>query len=165
MTRRTIVVALAVVALVGGLVAWGVVWQERSTDAARNSAVVDVTDSGAVQREVSTILTRVLAYDAASPDQTRAAAEELLVGSAREEHETLFASLLERAKDQQLVMDVEVQAAAVQELHGDEATLLVFLDQTSRRATDQEASVAAAQLVVDARRDGDTWKVSGLRVL
>lgn len=165
MTRRTIVVALAVLALVGGLVAWGAVWQERSTDAARNGAVVDVTDSGTVQREVSTILTRVLAYDAASPDQTQAAASELLVGKARTEHETLFASLVERAKDQELVMDVEVQAAAVQELHDDEATLLVFLDQTSRRATDQEASVAAAQLVVDARRVDGTWKVSGLRVL
>lgn len=165
MTRRTIVVALAVLALVGGLVAWGATWQERSTDAARNGAVVDVTDSGTVQREVSSALARVLAYDAASPDQTQAAASELLVGTAREEHETLFASLVERAKDQQLVMDVEVQAAAVQQLHGDEATLLVFLDQTSRRATDQEASVAAAQLVVDARRVDGTWKVSGLRVL
>ncbi|TCI97564.1 hypothetical protein [Aeromicrobium sp. IC_218] len=165
MTRRTIVVVLAVVALVGGLVAWGAAWQERSTDAARNGAVVDVTDSGTVQREVSSAIARVLAYDASSPDETQAAAEELLVGKAREEHATLFASLVERAKDQQLVMDVEVQAAAVQQLHGDEATLLVFLDQTSRRATDQESSVAAAQLVVDARRVDGTWKVSSLRVL
>jgi Mce-associated membrane protein len=126
---------------------------------------VDVTGSGTVQREVSTALGRVLSYDATSPDRTQAAAKELLVGKARQEHATLFASLVERAKDQQLVMDVEVQAAAVQELHDDEATLLVFLDQTSRRSTDREASVAAAQLVVDARRVDGTWKVSGLRVL
>ncbi len=165
MTRRTLAAAVGLLALVAGLVAWGAVWQERSTDAARNGAVVDVTESATVQREVSTILGRVLAYDLGAPERTEAAAKKLLVGAARDEHATLFTSLQERAPEQQLTLEVQVQAAAVQELHGDEARLLVLLDQTSRRAADDESSVAAAQVVVGARKVGDAWKVSSLRIL
>ena len=84
---------------------------------------------------------------------------------AREEYDLLFASLEERAPGQKLLLTAQVQVAAVKELRGDTAKLLVFLDQASQRATDDESSVSAAQLAVDAERIDGTWRITGITPL
>jgi Mce-associated membrane protein len=63
------------------------------------------------------------------------------------------------------VLSAEVQSVAVKTLSPSTATLLVFLDQSSQRATDKQASVSAAQLQVDAARIGGEWKVTSLKPL
>lgn len=156
-----LLVALTVVGLVG---AWRG-YELRSTPAAQNLAVVDTTAIAEVQSEVSQALTRVLSYSYDDPEPTEQAADEVLSGQAREEYDTLFASLQERAPGQQLVLTAQVQTAAVKELTTDTARLLVFLDQSSQRADDDEASVSAAQLAVEAERVDGAWKVTGLTPL
>ncbi|MEI5675083.1 MULTISPECIES: hypothetical protein [unclassified Nocardioides] len=89
----------------------------------------------------------------------------MLRGQAREQYDTLFESLAERAPGQQLTLSAVVQLAGVQELTKDKATLLVFLDQRSSRADDEEQSVSAAQLRVTAEQDGRTWVITGLQPL
>ncbi len=156
-----LLVALTVVGLVGAWMAYDL----RSTPAAQNLAVVDTTATAEVQSEVSQALTRVLSYRYDDPAPTEQAADEVLSGQAREEYDTLFASLQERAPGQQLVLAAQVQMAAVKELTADTARLLVFLDQSSQRADDDEASVSAAQLAVEAKKVDGAWKVTGLTPL
>lgn len=63
------------------------------------------------------------------------------------------------------MLTAQVQATAVKHLTDDKASLLVFLDQSSQRAKDKEATVSAAQLAVTARRVDGEWKISSLKPL
>lgn len=157
--------ALVVAMLVIGLLGWWMAYDIRSDSAADNHAVVDATATAAVQTQVSKALTMVLSYDYGDPGSTEKAADALLAGDARKEYETLFASLQERAPDQKLVLTAQVEASGVKKLTDDSAELLVFLDQSSRRAGDKEASVSAAQLAVTATKADGTWKITELKPL
>jgi Mce-associated membrane protein len=166
MSRRTALLLALAVALVavGGLGFWRA-HELRSTPAAANLAVVDATATADVQSEISRALVRVLSYDYSDPTITAQAADEVLAGKARDEYDVLFASLQERAPGQKLVLSAQVQVAAVQELTEDRASLLVFVDQSSQRTSDKEASISAAQLSVTARKSGDDWQITRLQPL
>ena len=156
---------LAVVLLGVGALGFWQADQARSTPAAENAAVVDPTATAQVQAEVSQALIKVLSYDFSDPAPTEQAANAVLIGAAREEYDLLFESLQERAPGQQLVLSAQVQAAAVKKLDDDSAELLVFLDQSSQRSTDQEASVSAAQLAITAQKVAGTWRIAALQPL
>lgn len=163
--RRHWALLLAVVLLVGAGVAFWQADRERGTDNVGNFAQVDDSTTESVVAAVSTALVRSFTFDYSNPDATEQAADEVLRGAARKEYDLLFEALRTKAPDQQLVLSAKVQVSAVQELEGDKARLLVFLDQASQRVTDKEASYYAAQLSIDAERiDGD-WRVTGLRPL
>lgn len=163
--RKNLAVLGALVMLVVGGVGWWMAVDPGGSSAADNRAVIDATASAQVQSEVSRGLTQVLSYDYADPGRTTSALDAVLSGAARKEYDTLFASLQERAPGQQLVLTAAVQGAAVKELTGDTAKLLVFLDQSSRRADDKEASVSAAQLAVTAKKVNGAWTITGLKPL
>lgn len=163
--RRGWPVALAAVLLVVGLLGWYMSIDLQRSEAADNGAVVDSKTTAQVQASVSQALGRVLTYDYQDPASTEAAADELLAGAARTEYDTLFTSLQERAPGQKLMLSAQVQAIGVKELHGSTARLLVFLDQSSRRAKDDESSVSAAQLAVTAKKVGGVWKITQLKPL
>lgn len=148
-----------------GVAGWAAAWGVQQNSAAQNNALIDAAATAEVQAQVSQALTRVLSYDFEDPQATEDAAERYLAGAAREEYETLYATLEEQAPDQQLVLSAQVQVAGVKQLDEDVAELLVFLDQASHRASDEEASVSAAQLSVTAERDGDAWTITGLQIL
>lgn len=164
-TLRWLVAGLAVALLV---VAAVLAWQThtlREDPALENRAQLDK----AIQEDVITVvsrgLTQVLSYDYTQPEATRAYADQVLAGQAREEYDTLFASLQDRAPGQKLTLTAQVQVAGVEELSGSKATLLVFVDQKSQRKQDKEASVSAAQLDITAERKGTTWVITGLKPL
>lgn len=163
--RRNLTLVLAAVLLVIGLLGWWMFVDLRSAASSDNAAIVDTKTTAEVQASVSQSLTRVLTYDHADPKATSSAADAVLAGAARKEYDTLFASLQERAPGQKLMLTAQVQVAAVKHLEGDSAKLLVFLDQSSRRAGDKEASVSAAQIAVSAKKAGGTWKVTSLKPL
>ncbi|MFC5677035.1 hypothetical protein [Aeromicrobium endophyticum] len=163
--RRAVPLALATILLAVGLVGWWTWFDLRSDDPSDNGAIIDSKVTAQVQTSVSQALGRVLTYDYQDPATTEAAADDVLAGKARTEYDTLFASLQQRAPGQQLKLTAQVQAIGVKELRGDKATLLVFLDQSSQRAADQESSVSAAQLAVTAEKKGSTWKITGLKPL
>ncbi|MGH1562163.1 hypothetical protein [Mumia sp. DW29H23] len=163
--RQHLVVILSALMLAVGVVGLWMAYDLRSADAAQNLAVVDEDATAEVQSEVSQALVSVLSYDYADPAPTEQAADQVLAGDAREEYDKLFAALEERAPGQQLTLTAQVQVAAVKTLDDDSAELLVFLDQSSQRATDKEASVSAAQLSVQAEKVDGAWKVTGLTPL
>lgn len=156
---------LAVALLVGAGVAFWQADRARGTDNVGNHALVDDTRTTEVQSAVSAALVRVFSFDYSDPSPTQRAADELLAGDARTEYDQLFAALEEKAPGQKLVLTAQVQVAAVQELEGDRATLLVFLDQASQRASDEESSISAAQLSIDAERVDGAWRIVALRPL
>lgn len=163
--RRNGALVVAGVLTVAALAFFGWAYVQQNTDHVGNHAVVDVDATSEVQTEVSQALVRVFSYDHADPAPTLQAADELLAGQARDEYDTLFAGLEEEAPDQQLLLTAQVQIAAVKELSDDRASLLVFVDQASQRASDDESSISAAQLFVDAELVDGTWKVTGLETL
>jgi Mce-associated membrane protein len=163
--RRALPLTLAAILFAVGFAGWALWFELRGDDPSDNGAVVDSKTTAQVQASVSQALGRVLTYDFQDPATTEAAADAVLAGKARKEYDTLFASLQQRAPGQQLTLTAQVQAIGVKQLHGDKAQLLVFLDQSSQRATDQESSVSAAQLSVTAEKKGSTWKITGLKPL
>lgn len=165
MLRTNWPLLLAAVLVAVGLTGFLQAHQERSSAAADNLAVVDADATAKVQSAVSRTLTEVLSFDHSAPERTQAAAETLLFGDAQEEHATLFETLKKKAPGQKLVLTAQVQAVGVKELTEDTAKLLVFLDQSSQRAGDKEASVSAAQLAVKAKKVDGAWKVTSLKPL
>lgn len=164
-TLRGAVVGLSVALLVvAGVLAWQTRSLQNDSDL-DNRAQLDKSAQESVVTIVSRGLAQVLSYDYQQPDATRAFADQILDGQAREEYDELFKSLEERAPGQKLTMTAQVQVAGVKELSDSKATLLVFVDQRSSRKADDEASASAAQLSVTAERKGDTWVITGLKPL
>lgn len=131
-----------------------------STD--RNVAVVDAAATSQVVGQVDTALTRVLSYRYSDPGATQAAAKQVLVGDAAHQYDVLFAALQKRAGGEKLTLSAKVVSAGVTSLVGNRAELLVFLDQTSTRASDGTTSASAAQLRIAAVRTHGSWRVSEL---
>ena len=77
----------------------------------------------------------------------------------------LFTQLQKRAPGQKLTFIAKVVTAGVSTLAGDSAQLLVFLDQKSTRASDGQSSVAAAQVLISAKLQGGTWRITELKPL
>lgn len=163
--RRHLLLVLAAVVLVAGGLAFWQADRTRDVDNVGNHAVVDATRTTEVQSAVASALVRVFSFAYDDPEPTEQAARELLTGKASEEYALLFKSLEEKAPGQKLVLTAQVQVAAVKELDGDKASLLVFLDQASQRVTDKESTVSAAQLSVGAQRVDGTWRITSITPL
>lgn len=166
--RRRFVVAL-VLLLVATMVVLGIVLLVRAgqagDDADGNQALVDQAATTQVIGEVSQALNVILSYDYRDPDASQRAADGVLVGAASGQYQTLFTQLQKSAGDQKLTLTARTVEAAVSSLSGDTASLLVFLDQRSTRASDGASSTSAAQLRITAVRQGGTWKIGELTPL
>jgi Mce-associated membrane protein len=159
----TMVLAIALGAV--GVLGWVRAHQIHAASPAQNQALVDATRTEQVIGAVSKSLTAVLSYDYAEPTRTQTAADHFLTGKARQQERTLFEALQRKAPGQNLVLAASVQAAGVVSLKPHSATLLVFLDQSSQRASEKQKSISAAQLRVSATLVGGQWKVDGLEPL
>lgn len=125
-----------------------------------NQALVSTGDTQEAVSQVSTALNQILSYDMANPKPAQEAAKRWLVGDAPAQYQTLVTALGKAADGQQLTMVAKVSTAGVLSLHDGTAQLLVFLDQQSKRASDQSSSVSAAQVQVTAMRTPDGWRIS-----
>ncbi len=134
----------------------------RSQSSAKNGALADSTATSEVIGQVSTALNKVLSYQYANPTATQQAADQLLTGDASTQYKTLFTALQQKAPGEKLTLVAKVVTAGVTTLHGNTAQLLVFLDQSSTRASDKQSSTSAAQLDVTAIKQGSGWKISEL---
>lgn len=162
---RSVVVTVAVGMLIVGAIGFWRAHADESVPARQNAALTDATTTAGVQSAVTRELGQILSYDYSDPATTQRAAKNVLTGKARSQYDELFAALQKRAPGQKLTLTATVQAAAVKELTDRSASLLVFLDQSSKRASDKETSVSAAQISVTAQKVGSTWKISALRPL
>ena len=125
-----------------------------------NQALVSSGDTQQVVSQVSTALNQILSYDMANPKPAQDAAKQWLVGDAPAQYQTLVNALGKAAAGQQLTMVAKVSTAGVLSLHDGTAQLLVFLDQQSKRASDQSSSVSAAQVQITAVQTSGGWRIS-----
>ena len=134
----------------------------RSTSSAANAALADQAETTEVTGQVTTALTKVLSYSYSNAGPTQQAAAQLLTGDAAGQYKTLFAALQKKAPGEKLTLAAEVVVAGVKQLEGNTAQLLVFLDQSSTRASDKSSATSAAQLDVTAVKVNGSWKISEL---
>jgi Mce-associated membrane protein len=159
--------AILLFVLAVALVATGslLLTHRRSTGTPSNVAVVDRARTTQVVGQVSTALNEVLSYSYANPQPNTDAAAKWLAGDAVGQYKVLFTQLQKRAPGQKLTFVAKVVTAGVTSLEGDSAQLLVFLDQKSTRASDSASSVAAAQVLISAKEQGGTWRITELKPL
>ncbi|MFF9483810.1 hypothetical protein [Streptomyces sp. NPDC014676] len=162
--RRAVLVAAVVVLVLGGCGFLYGAHQLRSAASARNHALTDTGATTRVAGDVGNALARIFSY---TPDGTAAAersARTALDGRAARQYATLFARVRDDLTEQRVTLSTRAVRTGVAELDGDEARLLVFLDQTSHKGGDKaEVTTAAAQLTVTARLEDDRWRIVDIK--
>ncbi|WP_216207881.1 hypothetical protein [Amycolatopsis aidingensis] len=167
-SRASLLAALAA-ALV--LAAGGAVWFAleaaalRSGDPEANTALVDVAATEEVTEQIGAGVKAIFSYDYNNLARTERAAERVLVGEAVEQYRASFAAARKQATDQQLVRSTTIRAIGVRELRGDQARVLVFLDQQALRDGDNREDPTTAHLDILARHVDGRWKIASLTAL
>ncbi|WP_290055560.1 hypothetical protein [Amycolatopsis solani] len=156
------VLSAIVVVCLGCAVWFGV--EAASLSPGSNQALVDSTATASVSAEVSDAVKSVFSYDYANLARTERAASQVLTGDAVGQYQGQFASARTRAAAEKLVRTTTVRAVGVRSLVGDDASLLMFLDQQTV-ASGGALSSSVAQLAVTARRVDGHWKISSLTAL
>jgi Mce-associated membrane protein len=134
----------------------------RSSPSARNRALLDTAATAEVNSSITTSLNRIFSYSYDKTEATEQAATQVLRGPALDTYHQLFTQVRALAPQQKLVLTTRVVSSAVQFLAGDDARLLVFLDQSATRVDNNSTSAAAAQLSVTAKREGGIWIITDL---
>jgi Mce-associated membrane protein len=114
---------------------------------------------------VSDAVKAVFSYDYANLPRTERAASDVLTGDAVGQYRDQFASARTRATAEKLVRTTTVRAVGVRTLVGDDASLLLFLDQQTVAQGGGAPSSSVAQLAVTAKRIDGHWKLATLAAL
>lgn len=130
-----------------------------------NAALSDRAETQQVTAQVGEAARTSFTYDYANPQRTEQDAAKVLTGSAIRQYRQLFGQVEQVAPAQKLVFTTTVRSAGVQELRGDHARVLLFVDQQGVRADNNQRRSGSAQLDVTAQRVGNQWRVSDIRVL
>ncbi|MER7948746.1 hypothetical protein ABTY59_15285 [Streptomyces sp. NPDC096079] len=149
--------ALAVL-LVAGAGFFHAAHQLRSAPSARNQALTDTGATDRVSGDVADGLARVFSYAPADTAAAERSAAVVLAGRAARQYGELLAQVRANLVEQRITLSTQAVRTGVIELDGDNARVLVFLDQTSRRDKAAPTS-AAAQLTVTAKLQGDRWRI------
>ncbi|AZM46529.1 hypothetical protein DMB38_12500 [Streptomyces sp. WAC 06738] len=155
-------VAVLVALLLGGTGLLVQAARLNGDDALANRALTDAPGTAAVAGDVSNALSKVFSYAPEDPGVTARDADDLLAGPAREQYRQLFGQIRERVVAQELTLTTHVVRAGVIRLDGDDATLLVLLDQITERKGKDPTS-AGAQLSVTAERQDGQWRITDLK--
>jgi Mce-associated membrane protein len=160
MTR---ILAAVVVLAVGCAVWFGI--ETASLSPSDNAALVDAAATSSVTAEVGDAVKAVFSYDYANLARTERAAASLLTGDAVGQYSAQFTSARQHASAEKLVRTTTVRAIGVRTLRGDDASLLLFVDQQTIGPTGGAPQSSVAQLSVTARRIDGHWKLSSLTAL
>ncbi|MEU6820854.1 hypothetical protein ABZ921_09510 [Streptomyces atriruber] len=155
------VLVLAALLLTGGTL-MALTARTADTPAAANRALTDSEQTRRVIADVSDALTAVFTYTPDDLATTERRAHDVLRGKAAEDYRALFGKLRRQVGKQELSLTTQVVRAGAVELTGDDARLLVFLDQRAERKG-AKATTAAAQLSIVARRDDGHWTITDIK--
>lgn len=160
----TLVALVAVVVIALGLAAWfrGETNQMGGSGATSNEALVDAGATAQVSQQVSAAVQRVYSYDFSRLDADEKAANEVITGPFVQNFRQQFARIRELAPPQQAVVVATVPAAAVKVLDGDQAVVMVFIDQQARQGGQAKPLLATGRLSVTAHRVNGSWKIANV---
>ncbi|MEW5354790.1 hypothetical protein E0E62_20415 [Streptomyces sp. 16-176A] len=155
------VIALAALTVVLVLAGCGLLYRAqelRSAPAAENRALTDSEATTRVADDIADDLARVFSYTPDGLDATERSARTVLTGRAARQYTQLLARIRADVAEQRVTLSTQAVRTGVIRLDGDDARLLVFLDQVSRRGKAAGTS-AAAQLTVTAHRENGQWRI------
>ncbi|SDD46495.1 hypothetical protein [Actinokineospora iranica] len=161
-------IALGVLALV---LAGAAFWFKGEADSltagadARNRAVIDPAATSEITGKLRGAVESALSYNHTDLEATAKAVRESLAGKAVCEYDKLFGQLKDLAPQQKLVLTTKVREMGVQRLEGDQADLLVFVDQTTTRTDQDQTSASGAQFGIRAERQDGVWKITEFDML
>jgi len=132
---------------------------------ANNQALLDTAKTSEVVGQVKDALEKSLSYNYTDMDSTAKAVKDGIAGRASCEYDQLFGQVKKLAPEQKLVLTTRVREIGVTRLEGDQAVLLVFVDQTTTRADQNQTTASGAQFNVRAERQGGKWKITQFDML
>jgi Mce-associated membrane protein len=134
----------------------------RTDPVARNVALVDLGASTQAISQVSTAMERVYSFDYTRLDENERVAKDMITPEFADDFATLFEQVRKLAPQQQAVVSATVAMAAVKELEGDRAVLVLFLDQQATRGADAKQLLASGRVTVSSQLIDGRWKIAGV---
>ncbi|HUB41556.1 MAG TPA: hypothetical protein VMA72_22150 [Streptosporangiaceae bacterium] len=163
--RRVLPVALgAATVVLGALGGWAAVTAHdlRASTASANDALVDVSSTRAVTRDVTSAVNTIFSYSYADTERTKAAAQRLLTGTAIRQYNQLYGLVQQEAPKEKLVVTTRVTRIGVELLTGGRARLLVFANEQDSRAGTKQASYGGAMFAVTAVSEHGRWLIESI---
>ncbi|MCU1680691.1 MAG: hypothetical protein JWQ81_1430 [Amycolatopsis sp.] len=133
-----------------------------SGDPTANAALVDTATTGEVTDQVGAAVKAVFSYDYSDLARTERAAADVLVDSAATTYHASLAAAEKQSTSEKLVRTTTIRSIGVRELSGDQATVLLFLDQQTLHTVGNQHDSTGAQLLVTAKRVDGRWKLATL---
>jgi Mce-associated membrane protein len=154
----------AVTVLLGGFGIWATVHASslRAQSAQQNTALVDSAATSAVRQQIDSAVQTIFSYSYANTGATRGAAQRLLTGSAIQQYNSLFALVQREAPAEKLVVITTVTNSGVELLTGNQARVLIFVNQQDTRAGTSQTTYGGAMLAVTAVRASGRWKIENI---
>jgi Mce-associated membrane protein len=163
--RATVLPVLTGVAVFAlGCAAWFGL-QTQALKPGDNQALVDSAATSQVLAEIGAGVKAIFSYDYSDVARTERAAGAVLVDGAVGQYRDSFAAAKQQAVERKLVRTTTVRSAGVSQLHGDEAEVLLFLDQQTLHTVENAHESAGAQLTITAKKVAGRWRIAGLTPL
>jgi Mce-associated membrane protein len=163
--RRVLPVAFgAATVVLGALGAWAAVAAHdlRASAASANDALVDVSATRAVTRDVTSAVNTIFSYNYTDTARTNAAAQRLLTGPAIRQYNQLFGLVQQQAPKEKLDVTTRVTSIGVELLTGGRSRLLVFANEQDSRAGTRQASYGGAMFAVTAVNESGRWLIESI---
>ena len=154
----------AVTVILGGFGIWAMVHASslRAQSAQQNAALIDPAATSAVRAQIDSAVQTIFSYSYANTGATREAAQQLLTGAAIQQYNSLFALVRQQAPAEKLVVTTTVTNSGVELLTGDQARVLIFVNQQDTRAGTSQTSYGGAMLAVTAVFQAGRWKIENI---
>jgi Mce-associated membrane protein len=154
----------AVTVILGGFGIWATVHASslRAQSAQQNAALIDPAATSAVRAQIDSAVQTIFSYSYANTGATREAAQQLLTGAAIRQYNSLFALVRQQAPAEKLVVTTTVTSSGVELLTGDQARVLIFVNQQDTRAGTSQTSYGGAMLAVTAVFQAGRWKIENI---
>ncbi|HEX3792441.1 MAG TPA: hypothetical protein VHW44_31555 [Pseudonocardiaceae bacterium] len=130
--------------------------------AVRNTALTDNAGTSEVTGEVTSAVNTMFSYNYTNLSKTQSAVQSLLTGDAVCQYNLIFKDVQSQAPSQKLVLSTTVVSSGVEMLDGDDARVLLVVDQHDTRATTNQVSDSTAAFAVNATRVSGKWKISAI---
>jgi Mce-associated membrane protein len=154
----------AVTVILGVFGVWATVHASslRAQSAQQNTALTDPAATSAVREQIDSAVQTIFSYSYANTGATRQAAQRLLAGPAIGQYNSLFALVQQQAPTEKLVVTTTVTNSGVEMLAGDQARVLIFVNQQDTRVGTSQTTYGGAMLAVTAVRQAGRWKIENI---
>jgi Mce-associated membrane protein len=154
----------ALTVLLGGFGIWATLHAStlRTQAAQENTAVIDPAATIAVRDQIDSAVRTIFSYSYADTGATRQAAQRLLTGGAIQQYNSLFALVQRDAPAEKLVVTTTVTNSGVELLNGNQARVLIFVNQQDTRSGTSQTTYGGAMLAVTAIHQAGRWEIENI---